>query len=162
METTMSETTDIADRIERDIDINADAQQVWQLVSEPGWWINSGTIVAHEINRDGDVAIVHDPVNGEFRIRTEKLDAPRYVCFRWIWRGLVTEEEPEAAERSSTLVEFWIDDRPGGGVTLRVAESSLATLGFDEEERRRHVSENTEGWAIELAAAQAHLAPDGE
>ena len=99
------------DRIDRQIDIDASAERVWALVSTPGWWINDGTIVDHEIERRGDLDVVHDPKHGAFPLRTEKLDPPRYAAFRWI-PGRSTDELEEGA---STLTEFWIEEREGGG-----------------------------------------------
>ena len=145
-------TGDIADRIERQIEIEAPAQRVWDLVSEPGWYINDGTVVDHRIERDGDVDVVHDPVHGAFRFRTVALDPPRYAAFRW----LSDEPGPEGGE-AGTLVEFWLDERTDG-VTLRVAESGFASLGGTEDDRRRRVAENTDGWEKELVVARAHLA----
>lgn len=140
-----------ADRIERQIEIDAPAERVWALVSQPGWWINDGEIVDHKIERVGDVDVVHDPTHGEFKLRTEKLDPPRYAAFRWIAR-----EPDQAGNEASTLTEFWIDDR-GSGVTLRVAESGFASLDGSDEERRKHLDENTEGWELELAAARSFV-----
>ena len=34
--------TDTKDRIERKIEIDAPAEWVWLLVSQPGWWIDDG------------------------------------------------------------------------------------------------------------------------
>jgi uncharacterized protein YndB with AHSA1/START domain len=137
------------DRIEREVDIAADAERVWSLVSRPGWWINDGELGGTRTERVGDLDVVHHPVHGSFPIRTEKLDPPRYAAFRWFLDASVQDEGP------STLTEFWIDDRPGG-VVLRVAESGLSTLPGTEEERRRHVDDNTEGWAVELDVARRH------
>ena len=142
---------DLTDSIERQIDIDAPAQRVWELVSEPGWYINDGEVVEHRIERDGDVDIVHDPVHGAFRFRTVDLDPPRYAAFRW----LSDQPGPDDGE-AGTLVEFWVDERPAG-VTLRVVESGFASLGGTDEDRRRRVAENTEGWETELAAAVRHL-----
>ncbi|MBR8740290.1 hypothetical protein DSY14_00890 [Nocardiopsis sp. MG754419] len=143
------------DRIERRIDIAATAERVWALVSEPGWFLNEGTLVDHRIEDLGDgLHLVHDPTHGEFRIRTEKLDAPHYAAFRWISR-----ETGGHAEETSTLVEFRIEEAPGG-VTLTVVESGFSRLGLTEERRRERVAENTEGWGIELAAARRTLDPE--
>jgi uncharacterized protein YndB with AHSA1/START domain len=141
--------TDTQDRIERTIEIDAPAERVWQLVSQPGWWINDGSIVDHKVERVGDLDIVHDLVHGEFKIRTERLDAPRYAAFRWI-----AQEPDQSGNVASTLTEFWIDDRDGAGVTLRVAESGFASLDVSAEQRRKHLDENTEGWELELGAAR--------
>jgi uncharacterized protein YndB with AHSA1/START domain len=142
--------SDPTDRIEREIEIDATAERVWQLVSQPGWWINDGEIVDHKVERVGDLDIVHDPTHGEFRLRTERLDPSRYAAFRWIAR-----EPDQSGNESSTLTEFWIDDREGDGVTLRVVESGFDSLDVTDEQRRQQLDENTEGWQLELAAARA-------
>jgi uncharacterized protein YndB with AHSA1/START domain len=143
--------TDTQDRIDRQISIDSSPERVWDLVSQPGWWINEGTIEENKIERVGDLDIVHHPVHGEFKIRTERLDPPRYVAFRWI-----AQEPDQSGNESSTLTEFWIDDR-AGGVTLRVSESGFASLDVPDEKRRRHIDGNTEGWEAELAAAKTFV-----
>jgi hypothetical protein len=142
-----------SDRIERAIPIAADAGRVWRLVSEPGWWINDGRITEHHIERDGDVATVHDPVHGAFPIRTVQLDPPRYAAFRW----LATDGAGRTVEAQSTLIEFWVEEQREGGVLLRVVESGLDALDITEEQRRRDLADHTEGWELELAAARAFL-----
>ena len=144
--------TDDGDRIERTIEIDAEPERVWELVSQPGWWINEGSIREHRIERDGDVSVVHDPQYGAFRIRTVQLDRPAYAAFRWL---------PQEGDNQdgSTLVEFWITAGTGGGVTLRVLESGFEALGVSATERRKKIEENTEGWIVELAAARSHLSP---
>ena len=91
---------------------------------------------------------MHDPVHGRFRFRTVELDPPRYAAFRWL-----SDEAGTDGGEASTLIEFWIDERPDG-VTVRVAESGFRTLSGTEEDRRRKVAETIEGWEIELAAAR--------
>jgi len=132
------------DRIERSITIDATPDQVWRIVSEPGWWINSGTIRPHRIDDAGDETwVVHDEEHGAFRIRTERLEPPRYAAFRWIGR----EDEKGAG----TLTEFWVEDA-GNGVTLRVVESGLENV--PDSEREAYLRENVQGWETELAAAR--------
>lgn len=145
--------SDSEDRIEREIEIDAPAERVWQLVSRPGWWVNDGEIVDHEIERIGDLDVVHDPRHGKFPIRTEHLDPPRYAAFRW----MAGEPGDQSYEGASTLTEFWIADRGDRGVTLRVVESGFAALESSTEDRRRRLDENTEGWELELAAARASV-----
>lgn len=144
----------VPDAIERSIDIDATAERVWELVSEPGWYINDGEVRPHRIERAGeDLVVVHDEKHGPFPIRTVALDPPRYAAFRW-----------EAGHGSSdgstlgptTLVEFWVVERPGG-VTLRVVESGFAAFGDDAAARRVAFDENAEGWSLELEAARRHL-----
>lgn len=142
---------DRQDRIEREIDIDAPAQTVFALVSEPGWWINEGTVVPHRLEIEGDITIVHDDVHGEFRLRTVRVDPPRYAAFRWLDR-----EQPADGEQA-TLVEFFVKDRDEG-VTLRVVESGFSLLAVPEPELVTRIADNAEGWETELAAARKHLA----
>ncbi|RPA12389.1 ATPase [Gordonia sp. OPL2] len=139
------------DRIEREITIAAPAQHVWELVSEPGWYINDKQIVEHRIDRDGDLAVVHDPTHGAFAFRVVELDEPRYAAFRWL-------ADPDDPESDSTLVEFWVTpEESGDGVILKVAESGFASLPGTAAERRERLEGNVEGWRIELDLARTHL-----
>ena len=145
--------SDGTDRIQREIEIAADAARVWELVSQPGWWINDGRIVQHRIEREGDVSTVHDPVHGAFPIQTVRLEPPRYAAFRW----MSLDSRDRSVHDQSTLIEFWITDRPGGGVVLRVIERGFESLDAPEDERRKNLEDNTEGWEVELAAARSFL-----
>lgn len=141
------------DAIEREIFIRADAERVWTLISEPGWYINDGAIVPHRIERTGELDVVHDPVHGAFPVRTLRLDRPRYAAFRWEGgdlKGTMAKDEP------TTLVEFWIEER-AGGVLLCVRESGFAALAVDEAQRRKNHEDNSKGWDIELEAARSFL-----
>ncbi|WBB58122.1 ATPase [Streptomyces sp. WMMC500] len=140
------------DRIARQIDIDAPAERVWDLVVRPGWYINEGEVLDEpDVRYEGDVAVVRDANLGEFRFRTVELDKPRYAAFRW----LGTPHRNES--KNSTLVEFWIDERPGGGVTLRVVESGFSDL-FDEPAAwLKERAGNDKGWLEELAAGKAYV-----
>ncbi|MBM6401842.1 ATPase [Phycicoccus sonneratiae] len=143
---------DLGHVIEKSIEIDADAAQVWPLVSEPGWWINDGEYVEHVVERRADgVVTVTDPVHGVFPLVVVEEREPRYVAFRWLART----DEP-AVDGPGTLTEFWVEDRPGG-VTLRVRESGFESLDESEAELLKTVADNTEGWDTELAVAKRHL-----
>lgn len=154
----MNGTTGSLDRIEQQIDIDASAERVWELVSTAGWWINDDRVVEHRIEEQGSRVVVHDEKWGAFTLGIESLDAPRYAAFRWFSAPPATAEpDPASDALTSTLVEFWVEDRDGG-VVLRVAESGFEGLDRSAEERRKMFDENTEGWAIELGFARDHLA----
>jgi len=140
--------------IDRQIDIQAQSGRVYELVSRPGWWINEGEITENLVETVGDVSTVTHPKYGSFRIRTVEARPPHYVSFRWLG-GDQANEALEAVP--GTLVEFWIEERAEGGVTLRVLESGFSSLPVSEEQRRKNIEDNTEGWEQELAAAKAHV-----
>jgi hypothetical protein len=122
---------------------------VWELLSEPGWWINDGTVTEHRVETEGDISVVHDPVHGTFRMQ---FDPPRYAGYRWL-----SEAGSDEPGEASTLIEFWISDRPDRGVALRVVESGFDSLDASAEQRRKTFDDNSEGWMIELDAARAHV-----
>lgn len=140
----MTQTDQELDRIERSIDIDATAEKVWSLLERPGWWINEQEVDPDPVIRweREDVAVVVHEKYGEFTLHRIEAAPPRYISWRWI-------EHDDAG----TLVEFWVDDRPGG-VILRVVESGLTGLGKDAEALRKHHEGNSEGWTLELAAAR--------
>lgn len=136
------------DSIARQIDIDAPADRVWDLIARPGWYVNDGTVEAEpDLRHEDDVAVVTHPTMGEFRFRTVRLDRPRYAAFRWL-------STPFRKASEGTLVEFWVDDRAGGGVTLRVLESGFSGLSEDPAVWLKEREGNDRGWTQELVAAR--------
>ncbi len=136
--------------IEKDIQISATPQRVWDLVSEPGWWINDGTYTEHLIERRDGITHVTDPTHGVFPLVVVEEREPHYIAFRWLAR--TAEPVPDGP---GTLTEFWIEAREGG-VLLRVRESGFESLGEDEAALAKTVADNTSGWEKELGVARAH------
>jgi uncharacterized protein YndB with AHSA1/START domain len=143
----MNRTDEVADRIEREILINAPVERVWKLVSEPGWWIGDGDRSNQTVTRRADVVIVEDPRYGRFAVLPVSADAFRYVAFR----GTVdTGEVP--TEDTSTLVEFFLTEQDGGTL-LRVVESGF-TLAVPVDQRAEAVEGNIKGWEVQLDHAK--------
>lgn len=144
------------DSISRQIDIDATPAKVWALIMRPGWYVNDGAVyddpdIRYETGEGGrEVAVVTHPTMGEFRFRTVELDEPRYAAFRWL--GTPYREVSEG-----TLVEFWIDERDNGGVTLRVLESGFSTLSDDPAVWLKEREGNDKGWTQELAAGKTWI-----
>lgn len=145
-------TEDVPDEILRSIHIDATAETVFAVISEPGWFINDGRYREHEITTEGDVSRVVDPVHGEFSIRTVALDPPRRAVFRWLG-GVVGEFE----EFPENTVEFTVEAAADGadGVELTVRETGFASLSSDAAVRRERFEDNTQGWIEELGVAKA-------
>lgn len=140
----------VQDSIETDITIDAPLEKVWTLVSEPGWWINAGEVVPHEIHREGDTVVVVDPTHGRFSLETVESRRPDYVAFHWL------SSDMEAEDPLQTLVEFFlVGDETS--TTVRVKESGFLAGDIPDEKRRETYDNNADGWREELAAAKRHL-----
>lgn len=140
------------DSIEHDIHIASHAEEVWQLISRPGWWINEDVIDDNPVLRtEDDVTVLTHAAWGDFTLLTVSAERPRQISYRW-----ASMPSAELSDDASTLVEFSIVDEPGG-VRLRVVESGFATLDEDPEVGRAQRDNNLEGWHNELRAARDHV-----
>ncbi|AQZ62352.1 unnamed protein product [[Actinomadura] parvosata subsp. kistnae] len=144
----------IGDRIEREIVIAAPPERVWPLVAEPGFWAAEagdatfrGTTVTQ-----GQSMVIKNAEHGDFPMRVEKVDPPRYLACRWV----SAFPGEELRENNSTLVEFTLTPE-GDGTRLRVVESGFAALATSEDNRRNIVDDHTAGWkqCFEALAARA-------
>jgi len=136
----------VQDKIEREIVINAPVQRVWELVSEPGWWIGDGDRSAQRRWKEGDVDIIEDPKYGRFPLQVVAIEPPSYVSFRWVADG----EGEHGPVGSSTLVEFWVREQDGGAI-VRVVESGFASMPNPVEA----IEGNTKGWIFQLDVLKA-------
>ena len=132
------------DRVERSTAIDASAEEVWELVCRPGWWINDGEIEPDSLPAaTSGVQIVEHPQQGRFEVHTLRVDRPRYLSYRWVG----------GRSSADTVVEFFLEERPGG-VTLRVVESGFEALAMSAEAKERLIEEHQFGWELELLAAR--------
>jgi uncharacterized protein YndB with AHSA1/START domain len=134
------------DRIEREVLIEAPVERVWQLVTQAEhlgtWFGDSGA----EIDlRPGGAVSLSWREYGTAHGRVERLEEPSLVSYRWLAK---MESRDEPTPENSTLVEFTLDG-DGDRTRLKVVESGFASLAISEDERRRKVESNTEGWRIE-------------
>ena len=148
-------TTTSTDRIERETEIAAPRTRVWELVTEPGWWINDGELTEHRIEPDGvDRVLVHDPVHGAFAVRTVTERPQEYVAFRWYSGNGSGVRRGSLTAGASTLVEFHLTATSPTATRLRVVESGFDSLDEDASARRAMFDANTEGWSLELDLAR--------
>jgi hypothetical protein len=59
------------------------------------------------------------------------------------------------------LVEFTLRDE-GGKTRLRVVESGLATVDWDDEEKAKFLDSHTRGWERHLGSLDEYMAPQRE
>jgi uncharacterized protein YndB with AHSA1/START domain len=135
-----------ADRIEREIDIDAPIEVVWAVITQPehitNWFVDSAEV---EVRPGGKGRFGWDRKNTDVQylvnLRVERLDPPHFFSFRW---GHPDGEE--ANETNATLVEFDLEDR-GGSTRLRLIESGLAGIAGSDEAKETSFAEHTSGWA---------------
>ena len=126
--------------IERDILIEAPAEVVWRVITEPDqisqWFADRVDLViepgAHGYLQFGDQG---GPVV------VEAVDPPVRFSFRW---NHPAGEEPVAG--NSMLVEFTLIPEGAERTRLRVTESGHERRDWPDEEKQRYADEHTGGW----------------
>ena len=132
------------DVIEHEVSINAGLERVWNLVTEPGWWVPTETSAAPN-RTPGSTTVRTSEKYGGFPVEVVEMKPRTYAAFRWASQFPNTALEPT----HSTLVEFFVSEAEGE-VLVKVRESGFATLDAPEEIRQAGVRDNTEGWQLEL------------
>jgi uncharacterized protein YndB with AHSA1/START domain len=130
--------------IEREVLIEAPAEVVWRIVTEPDqmtkWFADRVELVvepgAHGYMHFGDQG---GPVV------VETVDPPARFSFRW---NHPREEEPVAG--NSMLVEFTLTPEGTERTLLRVTESGHELRDWPDAEKQRYASEHQEGWGVFL------------
>lgn len=149
----VSRVTEVPDRIEREVVIDATVERVWSVVTEAehvGRWF--GDAGAEIDLRPGGRFTCTWAEHGTVRGVVERVEPPRFFSYRWA-RPMGVDVQPG----NSTLVEFSLT--PDGKRTrLRVVESGFRELDGSEEERAKHAADNTKGWASELSELVGYLA----
>jgi uncharacterized protein YndB with AHSA1/START domain len=134
-----------ADRIEREIDIEAPIDVVWTVITEPehitGWFTDSAELDvrpggAGRFGWEAKATSREMVVN----LRVERLDPPHFFSFRWDY-----PDGDEPTETNAPLVEFSLEDR-GGSTRLRLVESGLEKIARSEEDKESYFAEHTSGW----------------
>ena len=140
------------DRVEVDRGIAASVEDVWAVVSEPGWWVNAGPVADHEGTLD-DEGIYHvtDPEAGEWLVEKADEDPMDVVAFRWY--PIASDELPD---EYATRVEISLSEE-GDSVNVHIEESGLSSVSDDEDEARQMWDDEAGMWAEALDAIKAHL-----
>jgi len=146
-----------ADRIEREIDIDAPIDVVWTVITEPehitGWFTDSAEL---DVRPGGDGRFGWDARATRramvVNLRVERLEPPHFFSFRW--------DHPDGAEPGETnapLVEFSLEPR-GDATHLRLVESGLDAIARSNEAKETYFSEHTSGWT-QIAERLREYAP---
>ena len=135
-----------ADRIEREIEIDAPIDVVWTVITEPehinGWFTDSAEIDVRRgaEGRFGWEAGEHNRAM-VVNVRIERIEPPHFFSFRWHYPD---GEEP--TEENAPLVEFSLEP-VGDSTLLRVVESGLEKIVRSEDDKETYFAEHASGWA---------------
>jgi uncharacterized protein YndB with AHSA1/START domain len=134
------------DTIERSIAITAPLERVWDLVTEPGWWVP--TDVPVEADRTpGHVVMRESEKWGRFPVEVVELRPMTYAAFRWS----STFPGGDLAPGRTTLIEFTVTPTDDG-VQVSVIESGFAKLDAADDLKAQSIESNSGGWTEELSS----------
>jgi len=140
----MTDATTAVPAIERTLELKAPRERVWRALTDPAeiarWFPQRAEL---DLRPGGDGTFFWEGY-GSYAVRVEAVDPPSYFACRGAKQPDVGIDAGE-----TTLVEWWLDERPDGGTTLRLRES-----GFTRPEDR---AGNEEGWTEELGELLALL-----
>jgi uncharacterized protein YndB with AHSA1/START domain len=136
------------DRIERSIVISAPIERVWDLVTEPGWWVPSDVEVEPD-RTPGHVVVRESQKVGRFPVEVVELRPMSYAAFRWA----STFPGAELAPGRATLIEFTVSPTESG-VQVAVVESGFSTLDASDDLKTQGIESNSGGWTDQLSALQ--------
>jgi uncharacterized protein YndB with AHSA1/START domain len=134
----------MSDRIEHSVLIESPLDRVWDLVTEPGWWVPSQTPAPID-RTPGAIAIRESEQWGRFAVQVVSFDPKTYAAFRWA----STSPGEDLSSDNTTLVEFRLAN-DGEAIKVTVVETGFAALPISEEARRKGFDGNTQGWGEEL------------
>jgi uncharacterized protein YndB with AHSA1/START domain len=141
------------DRIETRVVLRAPRARVWRAIAdvkEFGTWFRltfDGPFAEGKTVRGS-----HDKFKVEMRI--ERIEPERYFSYRW--HPYPKDPAQDYAAEPMTLVEFTLEDAPGGGTAVTIVES-----GFDRIPLARRAEAfrmNTEGWGAQIQNLERYVA----
>jgi uncharacterized protein YndB with AHSA1/START domain len=132
------------DTIERSITITAPLERVWELVTEPGWWVPTDVAITAD-RTPGTVVVRESEKWGRFPVEIVELRPMSYAAFRWS----STFPGDDLSPRRTTLIEFTVTPTDDG-VAVSVVESGFAKLAVPDELRNQSIESNSGGWTQEL------------
>jgi len=152
----MTDTATTTDRIEKTVVLKASRSRVWRAIADAdqfGRWFlvklhgpfAEGTTVRGDILHPG-----YEDMNFEMFI--ERIEPERYFSYRW--HPHAVDPKVDYSPEPTTLVEFVLDDAPGG-TKLTIVES-----GFDRIPMPRRLEAfrmNDPGWSQQIGNIERYV-----
>ena len=150
--------TNVTDRIEKQVILNAPIERVWSAISTAeqfGAWF--GVRFEGEFTR-GAASVGEFTTAGQqgrrLFIRVVEMEAPNRLAFRW--RPHASGRPLLETDEETTLVEFTLESR-GDETLLRIVETGFEAI--PEAERASNFRDNDAGWDEQMGNLAAYLAP---
>ncbi|HEX6522870.1 MAG TPA: SRPBCC family protein [Streptosporangiaceae bacterium] len=146
----------IANAIEREIVIEAPAETVYRVITEPdqiSQWFSDAATLDPRPGGEG-MLIFEDRATSQratVRLRVEAAEPPHRFAFRWDYPD---GAEPHAG--NSLLVEFTLIAE-GAGTRLRVTETGFHALERPEQEKAAYYEAHDKGWDVHVGNLRDHV-----
>jgi uncharacterized protein YndB with AHSA1/START domain len=138
----------VALTIEQEILIDAPAEVVWRVLTEPEQvrrWFAEEVDLDPTAGYDGSLTFNQSAARSlRVHVTVQSVEPVRSFSYRWLH-----PQGAEAVEGNSTLVEFTLTPE-GDGTRLRVVESGLDQMNWPPQERDAFIDEHTHGWVTYL------------
>jgi uncharacterized protein YndB with AHSA1/START domain len=145
------------DTIEKHILINAPAETVYRIITEPGQitqWFTDAADLEPIPGGEGTLIFADRATTQRMAVKltVQAAEPPHRFCFRWAYPD---GEQPR--EDNSLLVEFTLTPE-GTGTRLTVTETGFAALGKPEQDKADYYQDHDKGWDNHLASLQNYVA----
>jgi uncharacterized protein YndB with AHSA1/START domain len=146
----------IADRIEKQIEINAPVSRVWRALTnhdEFGAWFRVKLESPFTVGEEA-----HGPITWPgyehvtFRAVVQAIDPEQYFAFTW--HPYSIDSTVDYSEETPTLVEFHLE-KTATGTLLKVTESGFSDV--PDGRRREAFIRNNEGWAQQVKNIEEYV-----
>jgi uncharacterized protein YndB with AHSA1/START domain len=145
------------DTIEKDILINAPAETVYRVITEPAQisqWFADAADLDLVPGGQGSLTFADRATSQRMTVKltVQAAEPPHRFAFRWDYPD---GEQP--TEANSLLVEFTLLAE-GDGTRLRVTESGFAALRRPDQDKADYYQAHDKGWEVHLASLQGYVA----
>jgi uncharacterized protein YndB with AHSA1/START domain len=148
----------IPNQIEKHIHLRAPRSRVWHALTnseEFGTWFGAKlTGPFRPKSRVSGPITIQGFQHLMLHLEIERIEPESYFSYRW--HPYAVDSNIDYSSEATTLVEFRLEEAPGGGTALTVIES-----GFDRiplERRAKAFEMNDGGWAAQMENIARHVA----
>jgi uncharacterized protein YndB with AHSA1/START domain len=138
--------------------LRAPRSRVWRAISDAkefGTWFRitlDGAFAAGSTVRGRVVIPGHEHLKVEMLV--ERIEPERYFSYRW--QPYPKDPAKDYSGEPMTLVEFTLEEAPGGGTALTIVESGFD--GIPLARRAEAFRMNTEGWGGQIKNLERYVA----